>query len=262
MEYTNIAQYNEGIVSDHRALIMDINVKKLQEGDLTNWERKERNLNPGIKRHRQEMVKRIFEISKERGWSERIEKIGKERPSVEGENRLDRIDKEITKTMLKQEKEIAKQKKRPKTKKLNRAILNHLLWKIAMSAIRNKRDFSERLNEIARKIKRKEDDEQWNDVKTVTIELRKARKERRNLERQVKEELKEERETNFVENLPSFSDPEQEKKKKRAIEKQKRQFRQIKESLRKKSTGCITHIVVPEPERKYPYKPEEVAEWR
>ena len=122
---------------------MDINVKKLQEGDLTNWERKERNLNPGIKRHRQEMVKKIFEISKERGWSEIIEKIGKERPSVEGENRLDRIDKEITKTMLNQEKEIAKQKKRLKTKKLNRAILNHLLWKIAMSAIRNKRDFSE-----------------------------------------------------------------------------------------------------------------------
>ena len=198
---------------------------------------------------------------KEDGVKE-LKKIGKERPSEEGENRLDRIDKEITKTMLKQEKEIAKQKKRPKTKKLNRAILNHLLWKIAMSAIRNKRDFSERLNEIARKIKRKEDDEQWNDVKTVTIELRKARKERRNLERQVKEELKEERETNFVENLPSFSDPEQEKKKKRAIEKQKRQFRQIKESLRKKSTGCIAHIVVPEPEREYPYKPEEVAEWR
>ena len=53
VEYTNIAQYNEGIVSDRRALIMDINVKKLQEGDLTNWERKERNLNPGLKRHRQ-----------------------------------------------------------------------------------------------------------------------------------------------------------------------------------------------------------------
>lgn len=33
-EYTNISPYNEDIVSDHIALVVDIDTKKLQKGDL------------------------------------------------------------------------------------------------------------------------------------------------------------------------------------------------------------------------------------
>lgn len=99
-----------------------------------------------------------------------------------------------------------------------------------------------------------EDDQEWNDLKIVSRELRRARKERRNLENQAKEELKEHKKRNFVENLPSSSDPEKSKGQRQAIEKRKRQFRQIIESLRKRSIGCIAHIVVHEPEMEYPYK--------
>ena len=45
--YTNIAPYNEGIVSDHRALVVDIDIRRIQQGDLLRWERIARILRPG-----------------------------------------------------------------------------------------------------------------------------------------------------------------------------------------------------------------------
>lgn len=53
VDYTNIAPYNQGVVSDHRSLLMDINVKKRQEGAQTYWQRQERNLKPVIKSQEQ-----------------------------------------------------------------------------------------------------------------------------------------------------------------------------------------------------------------
>lgn len=80
--------------------------------------------------------------------------------------------------------------------------------------------------------------------------------------RKVRGEMKKQREKNFIKNLSSHMDPDKAKKQKQTTERQRSQFRQIKESLRKKSTGCIAHIVVPEPEIEYPYNPEGVKGWK
>jgi hypothetical protein len=114
----------------------------------------------------------------------------------------------------------------------------------------------------SKKLEKKEDGQEWNDVKIVSRELRKARKEKRSIEKQAKEELKEQREKNYIDNLPTFSDPEKAKTQNQAIKKQRSRLRKIKESLRRRNTGCIAHKVVPKPEREYPYKPEEVNEWK
>lgn len=39
IQYTNIAPFNEGVASDHRALVVDIDIRGIQEGDLQSWER-------------------------------------------------------------------------------------------------------------------------------------------------------------------------------------------------------------------------------
>lgn len=103
VEYTNIAPYNEGFVMDHRALVADINTKKLRAGDLQYCERQERALKPEIKMHRVEMFKKMYEISKERSWAERLGKINAENPSQEEDEKFEKIDQEITITMKKQE---------------------------------------------------------------------------------------------------------------------------------------------------------------
>jgi hypothetical protein len=140
--YTNIAPYNEGIVSDHRALVVDIDIRRIQQGDLLRWERIERILRPGIKKQRQQMVTRMYEISKERRWEERILEIKRSEAKKSEEDKLDKLDKEITGVMLKQEKEVAKKSKPKSTKATNKAMLKHLLWKIALSGIKHKRDFT------------------------------------------------------------------------------------------------------------------------
>lgn len=47
---------------------------------------------------------------------------------------------------MKQEREVTKKKKMTKTKKTKKDLLRYLLWKIALSLVRNKRDFSNRLH--------------------------------------------------------------------------------------------------------------------
>ena len=80
--------------------------------------------------------------------------------------------------------------------------------------------------------------------------------------RKVREEIRERNAKEFIENLPDNTDPDKAKKQKETIERQKNQFRQIKQSLRKQNTGCIAHIIVPEPGREYPYDPEKVQNWK
>ena len=213
--YTNIAPYNEGIVSDHRALVVDIDIRRIQQGDLLRWERIERILRPGIKKQRQQMVTRMYEISKERRWEERIGEIKRSETKKSEEDKLDKLDKEITGVMLKQEKEVAKKSKPKSTKATNKAMLKHLLWKIALSGIKHKRDFTKRLNQIARKLQTQENDPAWEDLKKTSRELRKARKEKREVWRKVREEIRERNAKKLIENLPANTDPDKAKNRKK-----------------------------------------------
>lgn len=64
-----------------------------------------------------------------------------------------------------------------------------------------------RLKQIARKLKTKEVDPVWDDVKMISRELRKARKEERESGMKVRAEMRERREKKIIENLPSHMDP-------------------------------------------------------
>jgi hypothetical protein len=183
------------------------------------------------------MVTRVYEISKERRWEERIGEIQRSASKGSKEDALDKIDKEMTGVMLKREKEVAKKSKAKSTKATNKAMLKHVLLKIALSGIRNNRDFTKRLNQIARKLETQKNDPAWEDEKKTTREQRKARKDKRAVWMKAREEMRERNKKEFIENLPSNIDQEKTKKQKETIEQQKNQFRQIEQSLRKKTHG-------------------------
>ena len=59
--YSHIAPYNETIVSDHRALILDIDYKSLEAGDLIFWQRPERTFASSSLVNRGKFVKECHE---------------------------------------------------------------------------------------------------------------------------------------------------------------------------------------------------------
>lgn len=48
VKYSHIAPYNEWIVSDHRALISDLDYQTLEKGELVHWQKQERRFNTNL----------------------------------------------------------------------------------------------------------------------------------------------------------------------------------------------------------------------
>lgn len=73
-------------------------------------------------------------------------KIKKLRKPEEAGKELNRMDNEVKQVVLSQSEKLRKRSRPPRSAKLNEALLNHLMWKIAVRGIKTKRCFRERLN--------------------------------------------------------------------------------------------------------------------
>lgn len=157
-----------------------------------------------------------------------------------------------------------KRKSKPKppgSAKLKEARLQHLLWRIVCKGLKNRRRFTERLNQIARKLKISEKQEEWNQLKEVATNLRQANELRKKLDKEAFTLKAMEREENTVKNIPEHRNKESALQEIAHRMRQKFQFQQIRESVRNTMSGGIAHIIHPEPFRGYRYQPEEVEQW-
>ena len=152
--------------------------------------------------------------------------------------------------------------KPPGSTKLNEAILRHALWRTAHKGLKNRRSFNGRLNQIARKLGIPENQPEWNQPTTVATNLRKANKTRRTLERVAFTLKVKEREENTIKNTPEGKNKETALKEYAHQMRQRFQFKQIRDSVRKTMSRGITHIIHPEPHQGYPYQPEGVTAWK
>ena len=136
------------------------------------------------------------------------------------------------------------------------------MWRIAHKGIKNRRCFKKSLNEIASKLRLPVNQEEWNDPRKVASNLRRANKVRKKLERDAIAVRDKEREDNIVKNLPEGKDKEKALKEARHRLQQKKKFQQIKECVKGQMTAGVSQILIPEPYTGYPYRNEEITEWR
>lgn len=135
----------------------------------------------------------------------------------------------------------AEKKSKPKppgSTKLNEARLQYLPWIIASKGIKNRRKFTDRLNQEARKLNQEESTQ----PKTVATNLRKSNKLRGQVDKEAFTLKAKQNKENTIRNIS------EQKYKKSALReithqmKQKFQFREIRDSDRKTISGGITHI--------------------
>jgi hypothetical protein len=177
--YTQICPYHELIESDHRALIIDLDPKSLELGDITYWKRPERQFSSTNKRSRIAFVTNCDLKAKKLMWKKRLDEIGKERDTTVLEKKLNDLDKEVTDSLICEANKLMKKPQPPRSEELNRAILNHQLWRLAMKSIRTRRCFRTRINQIAKKLNLQEDQEEWKQPRVVASRLREANKVRK-----------------------------------------------------------------------------------
>ena len=168
----------------------------------------------------------------------------------------------MTQVMVSQAKKLRKKPGPPRSAKVNQAILNHLMWKIALHGIKTKRCFRERLNQLATKLKTSLSQEEWWQPREVAKRLRKASKVRKQAEREAQDLRKQEREANILSNLPTGNNQETARREVAHRMRQKAQFQQIKESVRGLRSGGVAHITMPDPYNGYPYDPCGVTKWK
>lgn len=77
--YTQITPYLEFIVSDHRALIIDIDNSQIEEGDITVWKRPERNFLSHEAAARKKFIEGCHRSAAKLHWMKRLQKIEKTR---------------------------------------------------------------------------------------------------------------------------------------------------------------------------------------
>ena len=85
---------------------------------------------------------------------------------------------------------------------------------------------------------------------------------RRQLEKEAFSLKAKEKEENTIRNIPDHKNKERALREITHRMKQKYQFRQIWDIVRKAMSGGITHIIHPEPYQGYPYHPEEANQWK
>ena len=100
------------------------------------------------------------------------------------EDALNFLDTKVTEVFTSSAERRKRKPKPPGSAKLNEARLQYLLWRIASKGIKNKRRFTDRLNQIARKLKVMENHEGWTQPNTVATNLRKSNKLRKKLEKE------------------------------------------------------------------------------
>lgn len=159
--YTQISPYHEWIVSDHSALIVDIDYRDLERGEITEWTRPERALQSGNVANRKAFIEACHQKMVKMKWITRLEKLKKMKNTSKVEVKLNNLDREVTETLTSEESKHKRKAKPPKSKKLNEAILTHQMWRIAHKVINTRRCFRERLNEIAKNLNLKEDQAEW-----------------------------------------------------------------------------------------------------
>jgi ribonuclease HI len=262
VRYTHIAPYNEWVVSDHRALILDIDYQVLEKGDLVIWQREDRGFTTGSARDRRKFVEECHKLGTRMNWNKRLSKIKKIQEPKEAEEKLNTLDKEVTQVLLSESKKLRRKIKPPKSSKLNEALLQHLMWRIALRGIKTKRCFRDRLNQIATKLKMRNDQEEWSQPRTVATNLRKTNKIRRKLEKEAYLLQTQEREANILSNLPTDRNRETARREVHHRMRQKAQFQQIKESVRGMRSAGVSHITIPDPYQAYPYEPSTIRNWK
>ena len=261
ISYSHIAPYNETIISDHRALIVDIDYKLMEAGELTYWQRPERSIQSTSLSNRRKFVADCHERGERLRWLERIEEF-QMMATKEVEEALNHLDTEVTQVFTSSAEKRKSKPKPPGSAKLNGARLQHLLWRIASKGVKNRRNFTHRLNQIARKLGISENQDEWRQPRTVASNLRKSNKLRRQYEKEAFSLKAKEKEENTIRNIPDHKNKESALREITHRMKQKYQFRQIRDSVRKATSGGITHIIHPEPYQGYPYNPEEVNQWK
>ena len=184
MRYMNIAPYNEWIVSDHRALIIDIDYQTLEKGELAFFQREERSFQTNSAKDRRKFVEECHKLGARMNWLARLERIKKVADIKEAEKELNKLDKEVTQVLVSQAEKRRKKPGPPRSANVNQAILSHLMWKIALHGIKTKRCFRDRLNQLATKLKTSLNQEEWWQPREVAKRLRKASKVRKQAERE------------------------------------------------------------------------------
>jgi hypothetical protein len=260
--YTQICPYHEIIQSDHRALILDIDLQKLEVCNLNDFSRPERNIISSNRRCRNEFVTRCKTKADQHDWLRRLEKIKKEDNLDVLERKLNNLDDEVTRSLTTEAENLKKKRKPRRSAELNKAILNHQMWRIALSGIRTKRCFNSRLNILAKKLNIPENQEEWKQPKTVASRCREANKVRRQKEKEERQNIMKERDDMITKNLPEGSKIESALRDFKFRQQQKMKYQLIKESIRGQRSSAINHISIPEPYQRYPYNPDDVQEWK
>ena len=84
IRYTHIAPYNEWIVSDHRALIIDIDYQTLEKGELAFFQREERSFQTNSAKDRRKFVEECHKLGARMNWLARLERIKKFADIIKG----------------------------------------------------------------------------------------------------------------------------------------------------------------------------------
>jgi hypothetical protein len=78
VKYIHICPFNKWIVSDHCALVVDIDYQVLEKGELVYWQRVDRRFHSKSVKDRRKFIEECHKIGSRMNWHARAEKIKKD----------------------------------------------------------------------------------------------------------------------------------------------------------------------------------------
>jgi hypothetical protein len=178
LEHAGYLAYNDGIVTDHRGMILDFNRAKLFGALQELAQRPERTLHTknklGARQYREQASDKIISNHILRRAIE-IENASQTEFPPELQAELETLDSELHHILLEAEKQIATHVYIPWSPELHKAHEIWKYWRIRLSNLKNKRRPGKRSTEILEKLRSQYEVDQGDQARTISSQLRKAR---------------------------------------------------------------------------------------
>lgn len=249
VEKVEYLAYNDGIVSDHRGMIIDFN-RKILFGQAQNLEeRQQRALSTNNKRGAASYREAASQDIREYNLLERAKEIERNATTAFTDQvieDLEQLDTDLNNILLSAESKIEKHTHYPWSPKLHKAYKIWQYWKIKMSFLKNKRQSSHRsilfMHELAENL----DITQGDETRSISSQLRKAQKALR-FERLQSSDHRQRHLERIAIDHELNDNPEKAKIIRRILraEAQTKMYRILRRYLKPNSTA-LTHVEIPE----------------